>query len=135
MSVLSRYMAEIGRRGGLKSRRTLAPDTARRMVEIREARRAARRAAESASPVRLAGTPADTGAKAQAVQDELLRRMSAGDKLRQVAALSRRVDQLAVAGIRQRHPDATDLWIRMREAEERLGRELSVKVYGWSSES
>jgi hypothetical protein len=37
------YLAEIGRRGGRKSRRTLDPDTARNMVRIREARRAFRR--------------------------------------------------------------------------------------------
>ncbi len=37
------YLAEIGRRGGRKSRRTLDPDTARDMVRVREARRAFRR--------------------------------------------------------------------------------------------
>ena len=34
------YMARIGSRGGLKSRRRLDPDHARRMVAVREARRA-----------------------------------------------------------------------------------------------
>ena len=37
------YLAEIGRRGGQKSRRTLDPETARSMVRVREARRAYRR--------------------------------------------------------------------------------------------
>lgn len=37
------YLAEIGRRGGQRSRRTLAPETARQMVRVREARRAFRR--------------------------------------------------------------------------------------------
>ena len=37
------YLAQIGRRGGLKSRRTLDPDTARAMVRVREARRLYRR--------------------------------------------------------------------------------------------
>lgn len=37
------YLAEIGRRGGRKSRRTLDPETARNMVRVREARRAFRR--------------------------------------------------------------------------------------------
>ena len=37
------YLASIGRRGGRRSRRTLDPDTARRMVRIREARKAFRR--------------------------------------------------------------------------------------------
>jgi len=37
------YLAEIGRRGGRKSRRTLDSETARNMVRLREARRAYRR--------------------------------------------------------------------------------------------
>jgi len=37
------YLAEIGRRGGRKSRRTLESDTAREMVRVREARKAYRR--------------------------------------------------------------------------------------------
>ena len=37
------YLAEMGRRGGLKSRRTLEPETARSMVRVREARRVYRR--------------------------------------------------------------------------------------------
>ncbi|MCO4098273.1 MAG: hypothetical protein HEQ38_02530 [Gemmatimonas sp.] len=42
MSSVRSYLAEIGRRGGTKSRRTLDPDTARDMVRVREARRAYR---------------------------------------------------------------------------------------------
>jgi len=37
------YLAEIGRRGGQKSRRTLDPQAARDMVRVREARKAYRR--------------------------------------------------------------------------------------------
>jgi hypothetical protein len=36
------YLAEIGRRGGRKSRRSLDPEHARAMVRVREARRAYR---------------------------------------------------------------------------------------------
>lgn len=36
------YLAEIGRKGGKKSRRQLAPEEARNMVRVREARRAFR---------------------------------------------------------------------------------------------
>jgi hypothetical protein len=43
MKKLGRYLAEIGARGGRKSRRTLDPETARTMVRVREARRAFRR--------------------------------------------------------------------------------------------
>lgn len=38
--VIKDYLAQIGRRGGLKSRRRLDADYARRMVAVREARRA-----------------------------------------------------------------------------------------------
>lgn len=43
MSAIKRYLAEIGARGGRKSRRALPPDVARDMVRVREARRAFRR--------------------------------------------------------------------------------------------
>jgi len=42
MTTVKRYLAEIGRRGGRKSRRALDPSTARQMVKVREARRAYR---------------------------------------------------------------------------------------------
>jgi hypothetical protein len=43
MSEIRSYLSEIGRRGGLKSRRHLDPRTARAMVRVREARRLYRR--------------------------------------------------------------------------------------------
>ena len=43
MTAVSRYLAEIGARGGRKSRRVLSANTAREMVRVREARRAFRR--------------------------------------------------------------------------------------------
>ena len=43
MSEVRKYLREIGRRGGLKSRRQLDPKAARDMVRVREARRAFRR--------------------------------------------------------------------------------------------
>lgn len=43
MDDVKRYLAEIGRRGGTKSRRTLDHATARDMVRVREARRAFRK--------------------------------------------------------------------------------------------
>ena len=41
--IVKAYLAEIGRRGGRKSRRVLDPKTARAMVRVREARRIYRR--------------------------------------------------------------------------------------------
>jgi len=99
------------------------------MVEAREARRAASRAQHTGPASRLGGTPADTSAAAQAIQDALVRRLTAAEKLAQVARLSRMVDLLSIEGLRQRHPTADDALIRHRRAELRLGRELAARVY------
>ena len=97
------------------------------MVLIREARRIAKRAVTA---TRVSGLQADTSAAAQAIQDSLLRRASPAEKLAQVARLSRMVDQLSIAGLRQRHPTADDEMTRYLRAESRLGRELTERVYG-----
>lgn len=128
MSSIRKYLAEIGRRGGITSRRELAPEIARRMVAIREARRAARRLERGTPQPRFPGTPADTAPAAQAVQDALQRRLSSAEKLVQVARLSRMVDQLATEGLKRRHPTATDETIRDLRADLRLGRDLAARV-------
>ena len=38
--LVRKYLAKIGRKGGKRSRRKLDPETARRMVRVREAKRA-----------------------------------------------------------------------------------------------
>ena len=43
MKEVRKYLQQIGRRGGTRSRRALDPNTARDMVRVREARRAFRR--------------------------------------------------------------------------------------------
>ena len=99
------------------------------MVAIREARRAARRLGHGALPPRLGGTPADTTADAQAVQDALQRRLSPAERLVQVARLSRMVALLSIEGLRRRHPMATDDIIRDMHAELRLGHDLAARVF------
>jgi hypothetical protein len=127
MSLVKKYLSEIGRRGGTRSRRVLSSATARRMVEIREARRVAKRVQPVA---RLQGTPADTSVAAQAIQDGLLRGMAPAKKLAHVARLSRMVDRLSLEGLKQRHDTADEETIRYLRAELRLGRRLAVLVYG-----
>lgn len=111
----------------MRSRRALDPEAARSMVAIREARRAARRAVAGSAPL---GTPADTTAAAQAVQDTLWRRIPVSEKLMQVARLSRAVDDLFIAGLRQRHPTDSQGDLFYRRAESRLGPQLASRVYG-----
>jgi hypothetical protein len=131
---LKSYFAEIGRRGGIRSRRTLDPETARRMVVSRERRRMARHiATRSHNEARPDGTPADTVPAVQAIQDELTRRLSPAAKLAQVERLSRMVDQLAIQGLRVRNPDADDVTIRYLRAELRLGRDLAADMLRKSS--
>ena len=113
----------------MKSRRTLDPETARRMVRIREARRAIQGARDNAPRQRAAGTSPDTTAAIQGIQDALWLRLTPAEKLAQVAGLAAMFEMLALEGLRMRHPadDAAD--IRYRRAEMRLGKELAARVY------
>ena len=129
MPVPKQYLAEIGRRGGMKSRRVLDPETARRMVQIRETRRVAKNARHTAAH-RPGGIPTDTSASAQRIQDALWQRLSPAEKLEMAARLSRMVEQLAVAGLKQRHPTDDPGMIHHRRASQRLGHELASRVYG-----
>ena len=130
MSDIRKYFAEIGRRGGIRSRRTLDAEMARHMVRIREARRATKRARHQAPMESVAGTPADTSAAIQRIQDALRLRLTPAEKLAQVAGLTRMVEVLAMEGLRIRHPGENATALRYRRAELRLGRELSDRVYG-----
>ena len=130
MSDVRRYLAELGRRGGMKSRRSLDPETARRMVEIREARRAARRVAANRSVHATApGGVTDTSLEAREFQDARLRQMTPAQKLAAAAALSRGVDALARAGVRMRHPHADADELDFQYAVLRLGPELADRVH------
>jgi hypothetical protein len=127
MRIPRNYLAEIGRRGGIRSRRSLDSETARWMVAKRVARLQAKRVAQS-TVRRLGGTPADTTTAAQAIQDALLRRMSASQKVDRAARLSRMVDQLSIEGLRTRHPKADPEMIRHLREELRLGKTLAADV-------
>jgi hypothetical protein len=107
---IRRYLAEIGRRGGTKSRRTLDPETARAMVRARELSRAMR-----------------TG-DADAVQDAIWRRQTPAEKLAVVAGLSRTVHALAVSGIRMRHPSTDADAVRLLLLEQLHGREVMQRI-------
>lgn len=55
--------------------------------------------------------------------------MTAAEKLRLAAQLSRTADAMAVAGIRAAHPGASDRECFLRLAIRRLGRELAACAY------
>jgi len=60
---------------------------------------------------------------------ELLRGQAPYERLEQAAALTRMVRQLAVAGIKQRHPGASLDEIRVRLAVRLYGREIARRLF------
>ena len=74
--------------------------------------------------------PADTSAEAWRKFLELQRPLPTGEKLRLALELSETVRAFAEAGMRQRHPHASDREIFLRLAQMRLGRDLFRKVNG-----
>jgi hypothetical protein len=73
----------------------------------------------------------DTERDARARVVHRWRAMSPCERLDQVAALNHACEQLAEAGVRRRHPAASEDEVRRRVIALRLGRETMVGVYGW----
>ena len=71
----------------------------------------------------------DTHPKMEQMQIELIRRMPSWKKLSIVNGLNETVKTLAIAGIKQRKPDATPEQIQRLLADLMLGKELAQKVY------
>jgi len=61
---------------------------------------------------------------------ELLRAQAPHQRLAQAVSLTRMVRELAAAGIRQRHPTASDAEIRRRLAARIYGREAARRLFG-----
>lgn len=72
----------------------------------------------------------DTSPEAERVLIELLRRMPAWRKLQMVDEMNRTVRMLALAGLRQRFPRASDAELHRHLADLLLGEELAARVYG-----
>src|SRR3989442_8100768 len=70
----------------------------------------------------------DTHPDAQRVRDQVLRRMSGPEKLAAVDELTSFVHSLALAGLRQRMPDASPAEIERAHFELVLGAELATRV-------
>jgi len=73
---------------------------------------------------------ADTRPEAEHVQIELLRQTPSWRKLQMVGEMNQTVRTLALSGLRQRFPHATDTELRRRLADLLLGEELAAQVYG-----
>ena len=73
---------------------------------------------------------ADTSPCAEKIQIEIIRRMPSWKKLAVVDDLNETVKVLAVAGLKQSHPEASSEQIHRKLASLILGEELANKVYG-----
>jgi hypothetical protein len=76
----------------------------------------------------------DTDPSIEARQIAAWRVMTPAEKLRIVAELVRASEELALAGIRLRHPDAGAREIELRLAALRLDRDTMVRWFGWDPE-
>ena len=72
----------------------------------------------------------DTSPQIEQIQIERLRRMPVWRKLALVGEMNRAVRDLALAGLRQRHPNDSPAQRRRRLADMLLGQELAARVYG-----
>lgn len=72
----------------------------------------------------------DTTPRAREVQFEILRRMSFARKMELVEDANACTKELALAGLRMRHADATSDELRRRLLGILLGEELATKAYG-----
>ena len=75
--------------------------------------------------------PADTPPEAWEKQFELYRRMTPAQKARAFRDITLAANSFALAGLRQRHPNAgeRELWLRL--AGLRIGEDLVAQAYGW----
>ena len=72
----------------------------------------------------------DTTPTADARYYELLRELPPATRLAQAAALSRNVRELAEAGIRHKHPGASDAEVRVRLTVRLYGRAVAERLFG-----
>jgi hypothetical protein len=72
----------------------------------------------------------DTSQEAQRVQVEIYRRMTTAEKVRCIFDAYNTGRVLAMAGLRERYPGASEKKIRQMWAQEHLGKELFQQVYG-----
>lgn len=76
----------------------------------------------------------DIDAETERVLIELTRAMPDWKKFRQIAALTEGCRRLALVGLRDRYPNATEVELRKRFAALVLDRETVIKMFGWDPE-
>jgi hypothetical protein len=76
------------------------------------------------------GVP-DTPADVRAMQAGLVGALTPIERARLIRDLTLGASMLAVAGLRRRHPQATERELLLRLAVLRLGADVVERVYGW----
>ena len=79
---------------------------------------------------RLSPVHRDTSPAAVARYHELLRAQAPHQRLEQANALIAATRELAIAGIRARHPDASPAELRVRLTVRLYGREVAGRIFG-----
>jgi hypothetical protein len=72
----------------------------------------------------------DTSAAADAQYHELLRASGAARRLEAAVSLGSAVRTLALAGIRERHPNADENELRVRLTVRLYGRDVALRLFG-----
>jgi hypothetical protein len=76
----------------------------------------------------------DTTPEVEEIRFARYRRMSPAEKATRMAELCRTAYLLALAGLRERYPSATEGELLLRLAVLRLGAETVARAYGWRGE-
>ena len=76
----------------------------------------------------------DTSAPARRLQVKLWRAMSSLEKARLVSGITLAVQEFSLAGIRERHPAASERECLLRLAALKLGPELTRRIYPEAAE-
>jgi hypothetical protein len=79
----------------------------------------------------IGSIPNDTDPSVEALLIRGYRRMSPSQKLERVRQLTRAVQEIALADIRRRHPEADEVELRLRLASRWIEPKLMVRAFGW----
>ena len=77
----------------------------------------------------------DTSPEAEEAYFSILRKRSPGERVLAAARLTQTVNALALAGIRERYPQADERELFLRLAALRLGRRAVIDAYGWDPDN
>jgi hypothetical protein len=78
----------------------------------------------------MSALSSDTHPKMEALQIELWKQASPTRKMQMLAQLNNSARTLALAGLRSRYPQASEIELRRRLASLLLGEQVAWKIYG-----